>query len=282
MLDNFTDIEQMIIALSLSALIGMILGSFTTALIYRIPRNISWFTSESKDSNFARSKCPSCNHKLSFYELIPVFSWLFLQGKCNNCKNPIGKQYIFTELFLIIFCMAIYLEWGFSWTSLTLMITGPFIISLMVIDWQYKILPNQLVAITFIFGIIFHISSYYDYGLDIVSLKYVIEYLGGAIIYGFSIWLIGTITTIILKKESLGFGDVKFFIAAGMWLGLSYLPYFLLISGVVGIIIGILWRKFKNEATFPFGPALIISLFIGVYIQHSGFYDILKSWLLME
>ncbi len=281
MFDNFTDTEQMIIALPLSALIGIILGSFTTALIYRIPRSISWVVPENKNSNFARSKCPTCSNKLSFYELIPVFSWLFLCGKCKNCKASIGKQYIFTEIFLMIFCMAVYLEWGISWTSLIIMLTAPFITSLMIIDWQYKILPNQLVSIIFIFGIIFHIASYYDYGFDIISFEYIIEYLGGAIIYGFSIWLIGVITTFLLKKESLGFGDVKFFIAAGMWLGLSYLPYFLLISGLIGIIIGTFWQKFKNEATFPFGPALIISLFIGVYAQHSGFYDVLKNWLIM-
>src|SRR5690606_8342699 len=107
-----------------------------------------------------------------------------------------------------------------------------------------------------------------------------IDKLGGALVFAFVIWITGKLMTTILKKEALGFGDVKFFGMAGLWLGLSWLPIFMILSGLSGIIWGTGWRVVTRDPVFPFGPALILSFYSCLLLQGTGFSpDYLLQWL---
>ncbi len=135
------------------------------------------------------------------------------------------------------------------------------------IDFEYMILPNQLVFILFVLGGSRLLYIYYaGVEADILFTQYIM----GAVIYAGVSWFIGFVLTKVLKRNSLGFGDVKFFLVSGLWLGISILPYFMIMSGTVAIIFALAWRFFKNEDKFPFGPSLIISFYSLLVFQ--GFF----------
>ena len=93
----------------------------------------------------------------------------------------------------------------------------------------------------------------------------------GAIVYGLFVWGLGKIVALTLKKEALGFGDVKLFAVCGLWLGLTNLPIFLILSGILGVVFGFAWSCYKKQQIFPFGPAIIAAFLLilltqGVYM----------------
>ncbi len=238
--------------------LGLILGSFSTALIYRIPRKLSWVK--------ARSACTACNYKLSAIDLIPVISWCIFKRKCRHCSSKISCKYPLLELTSVFLCLAIYFVFGVSVESFFLIISVPILLSLFVIDLEHMILPNQLTLILFIVGAL---RVFYNYLVDASYNAF--DYIGGAFIYALFSWVIGGVFTKILKKDALGFGDVKFFGVAGIWIGISSLSHFLILSGVVAVLFALFWRvAFKTEV-FPFGPALIISLYI-LLLLNGGFF----------
>ncbi len=260
---------------------GLILGSFSTALIYRVPRAIPWaWERSSKKHKHAApvySACVSCGHKLSAFDLVPVLSWLFLRGKCRYCGAHIGARYVLTELLSVLLCLIIYVVWGLTVASFILFLTVPFLVALLVIDIDHMILPNQLVFIVGGFALIFILwkaylasSCCWPYSSPRVWQDIVMSSLLGAVLYAFVSWFLGEIMTRLLKRDALGFGDVKFFLVAGLWLGAAYLPYFMMISGVSGILLSLLWRLKKGEEAFPFGPALVLALFFCLNLQEMG------------
>jgi len=146
----------------------------------------------------------------------------------------------------------------------------PFLVALIMIDFEHMILPNQLVAIIFGLGAI-------TLGLKIGQTpqalsNWLIIYAGGAMLYGFFAYALGATMEKILKKEALGFGDVKFFAAVGIWLGIPVLGYFCMIAGGIGVALGLVWKKITAEEVFPFGPALILSFYAVLLLQGSHFF----------
>jgi len=241
-------------------LLGLILGSFSTALIYRIPKHLSW--------TVERSICTACNNTLGVIDLIPVFSWLLSGGKCRHCKVSVSYTYPLIEVVSAVLCLCVYAVFGLTAEAFIIFAALPFLLALFVIDLKHMILPNQLVLIVLIIGVIrlFHI---YLNGNSLKAEDIFFTYITGALFYALIPWLSGLIMTKVLKKESLGFGDVKFFFVAGVWLGFDYLPFFLILSGSGAIIFAILWKYFRKKEVFPFGPALIISFFGLLLLQGS-------------
>lgn len=230
----------------MAGLLGLVFGSFASAMTYRIPRHISWVTD--------RSACPSCHHHLTFLDLIPFFSWAFLRGRCRHCLAAIGWRYPVIELATLVLCLLSFWAYGFSWVALVLMASMPFLVALAAIDLEHMILPDQLNIIMGLFGLLFVVLT----GGTVPHAL-----LAGAVYAGL-VFAIGWILSKLLKKEALGFGDVKFFTVAGIWLGIAFLPVFLILSGVFGVGIGVIWKYFLKKDLFPFGPALIASLAAGV------------------
>jgi leader peptidase (prepilin peptidase)/N-methyltransferase len=232
--------------------IGLVLGSFSTALIYRMPRRMPWL--------IARSECTSCKKTLAPRDLIPVFSWLMTRGKCRQCGQEISARYPITEACMVLGCLGIYWSFGLSIHAFLLIAILPFLVALLVIDLEEMILPDPLVAIVAIIGVIRLVIEVMNTSISPLFIK--TEFIAGFIVYGLLAWLLGWLMKLWKKQDALGFGDVKFFAVAGLWLGLSQLGVFLLIAGLLGVWIGIIWKMTGRGKVFPFGPALILSLYL--------------------
>ena len=247
--------------------LGLVLGSFATALTHRIPQGKSWGVSGATDKNARRSSCPHCGYVLGIRDLVPFFSWALQRGKCRYCQKPISKAYPAIELATATIILLSAVSGGLGLMDFVFMISVPFFVAMMAIDLKYKILPNQLVLITGIIGVIYLIlpliSGQYEY-------TYLINHMLGMIVYPLLLWGTAKMTALILKKETLGFGDVKLFAVCGLWVGLSALAPMMILSGLIGVVMGIFWLRVKGENHFPFGPAIIVSLFVMLLIENSN------------
>lgn len=228
-----------------AVLLGLVLGSFASAMTWRIPRGISWVS--------ARSACPACQHVLSVPDLVPLFSWLFLRGKCRHCRSKIGWRYPAIECVTLLACLILYGLHGFGPASLVMMVGVPFLVALVAIDLEFMILPDQ---INIILGVLGGAFIFLEAAAPVPALA---SAALAAVIYAGLVFIVGWVLTKILKKDALGFGDVKFFAVAGIWLGLDLLPVFLMLAGLVGVGMGIFWKIILHQDRFPFGPALIVS-----------------------
>lgn len=246
---------------------GLVNGSFATALVWRLPRDIPILTVSNDQKKFARSACPRCKKKLSFKDLVPLFSWIFLKGECRYCGKSIGLRYPLIEAAVLLGCLGVYSVWGFTVPAFIIMAAVPLLVALLVIDLDHMILPNKLVFFAAVLAIILFLyqwltySSYYGFGQQ-AFLK-----MAGMAVFAFVAWMVGRTMEIMLKKEALGMGDVKFFAMAGLWLGVLYLPFFLIFAGLCGLLIGVFYRFYLKKQLFPFGPALILALYTGLLLQ---------------
>lgn len=232
--------------------LGLVFGSFSTALIYRVPRNLDW--------TITRSSCTSCKAKLGGLDLVPFFSWVFLNGKCRHCGTKVSSRYPLIELLVLLACVGIYINLGLTVESLFLFACIPFLMALLIIDLDSMLLPNQLVAMTMFLGFarLFYFSTS---GVFTRAEDLFIPYIVGALLFMILSLSLRFILTGILKKDALGLGDVKFFFVSGLWLGLQMLPYFFICAGLMGVIMAMFWRIVKRQRDFPFGPALIVSMY---------------------
>ena len=241
--------------------LGLVLGSFSTALIYRVPRKLSWVG--------GRSSCTACKSYLSARDLIPVFSWVLSGGKCRHCSDKISAKYPVIEFVSVVLCLLVYFSSIDISDKIFLILVVPILLSLFVIDLEHMILPNQLSLILFVIGVI---RLFYNAVSDFSDIDYYfIEYVVGTFVYVIFAWGLGAIFTKVLKKDALGFGDVKFFGVAGIWLGLSSLSYFMILSGGLAILFSIIWRMAIKSEVFPFGPSLIASFYL-ILLYHGTFF----------
>lgn len=261
---------------------GLVLGSFATALTYRAPRRITWIGSfrnkkTHHDNNgdavaAARSACPRCGTVLKWRDLIPLLSWLLSAGKCRYCGEKIGFQYPLIEIITLAAVVLAYLVYGISWECAAIVMAAPFLVALFFIDLEHMILPNMLVAITGGLGLLFLAAQWYDGTGDRQALyDLAISHGAGFIVYAVSVYLVGVVTGLVLRKNALGMGDVKFFAVSGLWLGLAMMPVFFLLSGLFGVISGLGRRFFFGKSgVFPFGPSLIAALYVILIADGAG------------
>lgn len=229
------------------ALVGLAIGSFLNVLIYRIPLKISAVK--------GNSYCPNCEHKLNWLDLFPVFSYLFLRGKCRYCKEKISFRYPLVELLNGACWLTIYFIFGLNVNSLIYALVCSCLITLAFIDIDHKIIPDRFHIIIGVCGII-SVFTYQNLplldriiGLFAVSLPLFLVF----IFYG-----------------GMGFGDVKLFAVSGFLLGWKLILLTILVSSVLGAIFGItliLRKKAGGKSEIPFGPfiafAIIICLLVG-------------------
>jgi len=242
---------------------GLVLGSFASAMIHRIPLGEGVFGSAE------RSACPQCKTTLGVRDLVPLFSWLFSKGKCNHCRKPIPVFYPLIELSSCVLALVILFMYEAEHLAeqVLVLLSLPFLLALVVIDFRHKILPNRLLLVLFSIGAI-------RLGLVLwleqeEAMALLVEFIGGAFIYGLISLSMAFLMEKILKKKALGMGDVKFFAVAGLWLGLSSLGVFCILSGILGVLLGLAWKHIHKEPAFPFGPALILSFFTLLLLNSS-------------
>ena len=232
---------------------GMVFGSFFNVCIYRIPLNLS----VSKPS----SHCPSCKHTLSPLDLVPIFSWIFLKGKCRYCGEKISVRYAIVELVTAVLFVLVFLRFGYTWVCLAMMAFVSVLLIVSMIDINYQIIPDSVLIFGGVVGIISVIFELYVswksslIGLAVVPLPLLIIYFVAILIY---------------KKEALGFGDIKLMAVVGLFLGwkigLLSLVLGIYLAGIYGIIL-LVFKKGKRSDIFAFGPFLcggtLIALLLG-------------------
>jgi leader peptidase (prepilin peptidase)/N-methyltransferase len=255
--------------LFVTAIAGMALGSFATALSWRIPRDIS--IAEKR-----RSACPSCGHDLGVADLVPLLSWVFLRGRCRHCKVAIGKRYPLIELSTLGLCLAFYFSFGVSFLTAALVLLAPVIVSIIDIDLHHKIIPDSLNLSVLLLGV----AAMFALAVDAGSLSFLVDHAPGAVlgaaVFGLFAFLLRRFFSGVLGQEAMGLGDVKFFTAAGFWLSssLEALAWFLMFSGFFGVACAVIWKAATGEREFPFGPSLALAL-IAVLLWQGPFSAIL-------
>lgn len=271
----------MLIYLLLYGALGAALGSFSTFLTHRFLSGESILRCKlGSDVSPHRSACPACKTPLSVFELFPVLSWLFLRGKCKTCGAGISIFYPLTEVFCISLACLVFLRFGLSVQGWFVLASLPVLCTLFVVDMKRMILPDPLVLVLGVLGVGYTVALWLSTPFSSGGIvgNALAEHLGGGLVFGVTAYGISKIMTVILKKNALGFGDVKFFVVVGLWLGLSALSAFMILSGALGVLTALLWRKIHasgaHNGIFPFGPALIVS-FLTLLFYHDSLVHII-------
>ncbi len=230
--------------------LGLTFGSFVTCVSHRLPLD--------EDIVKKPSYCPTCDAVLGFRDLWPVFSWVFSRGKCNHCKTPVSVRYPLTELATAALFLLAYLQFGLSAQTAILCLMSVALMIMIVVDLEHFIIPDSVHIVLVPLGLLYHyvIGSAGD---EIVISTAIMAVFALFLHYGYSA---------LRGRVMLGFGDVKFFTVAGLWLGLWPIVPFLFLSGVLGVVLGLIWRALGRGEVFPFGPALALSLYICVVYQN--------------
>ncbi|UNK43082.1 A24 family peptidase [Luteimonas sp. S4-F44] len=252
----------------LAAGLGLLVGSFLNVVILRLPRRLEW--QWKRDSReilgepdlydppppgivVERSHCPHCGHQLSWYENIPVVSWLALRGRCRSCKAPISVQYPAIELLTMLLFAACVWRFGFGWQGFGALVLTGFLIALSGIDARTQLLPDSLTLPLMWLGLIASLDNLY------MPAK---PALLGAVVGYASLWSVWWLFKQATGKEGMGHGDFKLLAALGAWCGLAGLLPIILLSAVTGAIVGsiILAVRGRDQATpIPFGPYLAVA-----------------------
>jgi leader peptidase (prepilin peptidase)/N-methyltransferase len=273
------------VAVLLATLFGLAIGSFLNVVIHRLPKMMErqWRADYAQlDNNAAapaeapaaerynlwvpRSRCPSCSQPITAVQNIPVVSYLVLRGKCANCQARISPRYPFVEL--IAGALAGYAAWRFG---ATLAGAGALLfvfamIALTFIDLDTFYLPDDITLPLLWAGLLLNLQGVF---VDLPSAV-----IGAACGY-LALWSVFWLFKLATGKEGMGYGDFKLLAAIGAWLGWQILPLVILISSLVGAIIGIgliVFAQHGRETPIPFGPYLaiagVIALFHGQAINH--------------
>ena len=259
-------------------ILGLIVGSFLNVVIFRLPKIMEneWFcecrellvdelkpTDKKKDKESTEpeiltlskpaSTCPKCSHKIKVIENIPLLSWLFLKGKCSNCKNPISVRYPIIETVSGVLSLAIAMHYGVSIQTLFMLFLTWSLITLTMIDFDKMILPDQITLPLVWLGLLLNLNGLFV-GIEQAVIGAMVGYL--------SLWSIFWLFKLITGKEGMGYGDFKLFAVFGAWFGWELLPVLILMASLVGAVIGISLMVFKNHEgskPIPFGPYLAIA-----------------------
>ena len=264
------------IGFPLVAGLGLLVGSFLNVVILRLPRRLEWqWRQDAREQlelpesyepappgiAIESSHCPQCSHKLSWYENIPLLSFAALRGKCRACGARISWQYPFVELLTAVLFAACAWRFGFSVAGGLAMFFSATLVALSGIDLRTTLLPDALTQPLLWVGLLASLVT--------VFVDPVQAILGAAAGYLF-LWLVYWAFRLVTGKEGMGEGDFKLLAALGAWCGLTSLLAILLMSSLVGAIVGGAWLllRGKDRSTqIPFGPYLAIAGWLVFYFQ---------------
>lgn len=231
---------------TLSFILGTIMGSFYLVLGTRLPKG--------EDVVKSRSRCDNCKKKLKWYNLIPLVSFIVQKGKCSSCGQKISSEHFFAEIFtgLLFLLTSIYFSFGYNY------LVGLIIVSLMVIifisDFKYMIILDSPLVVSVVLIIILKLI-YFGFKTTIYSI------ISGLILFLIML-LIENFGSLILKKDSLGGGDIKFAFLMGLTLDVKLGIVALVLSTFLALPYAVASVKIMKSHEFPYGPFLAGALFI--------------------
>ena len=220
-----------------------------------------------------RSACPSCGHQIRAWENIPVISYLFLRGRCSDCKTAISPRYPAIEILSAIITVVIGLTYGPTLATLAFCLLSWSLLALTMIDYDTQLLPDDITLPLLWAGLIVN-----SFGL-VVPLE---QALWGAVAGYLSLWSVYWLFKLITGKEGMGYGDFKLLGALGAWLGWMKLPLIILLSSLIGTIVAlalIISKRQERSQPIPFGPYLAIAGFVAL-LWGNGLIDLYLSNLL--
>lgn len=267
--------------------LGLLIGSFLNVVILRLPKRLEWqWKHDSRELLeltepydpappgivIESSHCPHCAHKLAAWENIPLLSFLALRGRCRACKTPISWQYPAVELITGLLFAACVWRFGVGWPAGLGLVLSALLVVLAGIDLRTTLLPDQLTYPLLWLGLLASVAGIY---VDPTAAL-----LGAAAGY-LSLWSVYWLFKLITGKEGMGYGDFKLLAALGAWCGIKAVLPILLMSSLVGAVIGSVWLliKGRDRATpIPFGPYLAIAGWIH-FILATDLLGLFLKWI---
>jgi len=267
-------------------LVSLCIGSFLNVVILRLPKMMhqDWRcqceeflevpeAQRKQEETITLSKpastCPSCGHRIRAWENVPVVSWLLLRGKCSSCKSRISVRYPLIEAVTAAFSVVTVLLLGPTEAALWALLLVWALVALTVIDFDTQLLPDSITLPLMWLGLVL---NYFGVLTDFESAFW------GAVAGYLSLWSVYWLFKLATGKEGMGHGDFKLLAALGAWLGWQLLPAVILLSSLVGAVVGIalmVFKKHGREVPIPFGPYLaaagLLGLWFGAEIQAAWF-----------
>lgn len=241
--------------------VGTIFGSFYNVVGYRIPKGESIL--------YPSSHCTNCNHKLSWYELIPIFSFLLLKRRCKKCKQKISWFYPMFEFLTGILFAISYIIFGFSLECLYSIVFISMLLIIIISDYQTMIIPDSILIV---FSAILIILKYFMYDMNVIGQSLLAAL--GSFILMLSIKIFGDF---LFKKESMGGGDIKLLANFGFVLGFPLSIVSIFLAAIIALPISLIILKIKKTHEIPFGPFLAISAII-IFLSQISFMDLINLY----
>lgn len=219
-------------------IIGTVFGSFYNVLGYRIPKEESII--------YPSSHCPNCNHKLKYYELIPIISFMLQKGKCNKCHARISLFYPFFELLTGLLFVISYNVYGFQQSLIIVLTFISMLIIITISDYIYLIIPDNILIF---FGVVLLVEICIIYGIRTAFLSII----NGILSFIF-MFLLKKLGDFIFKKESMGGGDIKLLFIIGLVLKFPIAILSIFVGSTIGLPISLFLVKKSQNHIIPFGP----------------------------
>ena len=251
-----------------AGVLGLLVGSFLNVVILRLPARLEaqWrreaqeelaleIADEPLPPGIVResSHCPHCKHPLSAADNIPLFGWLLLRGRCRYCRGPISIQYPLIELLSGVLSVLVVWKFGPGWVALAGLALTWMLIALAGIDFRTQLLPDQLTYPLLWLGLLLSLLPMFVPSAPAI--------LGAALGY-LSLWSVYWLFKLLTGKEGMGYGDFKLLAALGAWMGPGALLPVVLLSSLVGAVVGgllIVLRRHGREVPMPFGPFIAMA-----------------------
>ena len=253
---------------------ALIIGSFLNVVIHRLPIMMEreWreqcdelcktppeveLPEDRFDLVVPRSRCPSCGQPINAWQNIPVISYLLLGGRCANCKESISARYPIVEMLTAVLAAACAWRFGASLEALMAIGLTLALVPISLIDLDTQLIPDAIVLPLMWLGLLLSLLHPVA-GSEVLFISPTEAIVGAAAGY-LSLWSVYQLFRLVTGKEGMGYGDFKLLAALGAWLGWQHLPMIILMSAVVGAIVGLGLMAFRNHersVPIPFGPYL--------------------------
>lgn len=277
------------LGLVLALIVGSMVGSFLNVVILRLPPRLEWEWRQQAREILAlpvdpedrrppgivreRSHCPACGGKIKPWENVPVFGWLLLRGRCSNCGARISVQYPLVEALTGLLSLLVIWHFGVTAQGLAALLFSWVLIAASGIDARTTLLPDQLTLPLLWLGLVLSVWALFVPMQDAIL---------GAVVGYLSLWSVYWGFKLLTGKEGMGYGDFKLMAALGAWMGWQAILPIVLLSSLVGVIIGggmLALRGQDRAIPIPFGPYIAIAGFVwllygeallGAYLRLAG------------